>query len=134
MLKVLTVDQFIKEVDDAKFFYVEFIKKSNGELRKMKAKRRVSIGVKNDPGTNGSWNRANQDKEHGVLTCWDTEKMVDDDVDNPKNRGAHRRINLSGLVRATVHGVYYDFNQERQVFVESGRKLKKKKNVSGIIN
>lgn len=126
MPKILTVDQFIQEVDDGEFFYVEFIKKTNGEFRKMKARRKVAKGVKNDPGTNGSWNRANQDKEHGVLTCWDTEKLQDEvDLDNPKNRGAHRRINLDGLLRATAHGVYYEFNKDRNVFIETGRKEKK---------
>lgn len=126
MPKTLTVQEFINEVDDGKYFYVEFIKKTNGEYRKMKAQRRVSVGVKNDPGTNGSWNRKNQDAEHNVLTCWDSEKMVDDNVDNPKNRGAHRRINLDGLICATAHGVYYDFDKDRKLFVEVGRKVKKR--------
>lgn len=121
MPKTLTVQQFINEVDDGEFFSVEFIKRTNGEFRQMTARRGVKKGVKNDTGTNGSWNRVNQDKEHGVLTCYDVNKVVDhDDLEgNPKNKGAFRRIPLDGLLRAKVHGTRYVYNHNRNVFVES---------------
>ena len=120
MPKTLTIEQFIEEVNDGKIFHVEFIKKTNGEFRAMDARRGVKKDVKNDPGTNGSWNRANQDKEHGVLTCWDSKKLKDeDDLHSPKNMGAHRRINLDGLLRAKAHGIRYEFDKNRNIFVES---------------
>ena len=121
MPKTLTVQQFVNEVNDGEFFSVEFIKRTNGEFRQMTARRGVSKGVKNDSGTNGSWNRVNQDKEHGVLTCYDVNKVVDHDnlEENPKNKGAFRRIPLDGLLRAKAHGIRYEFDKNRNIFVES---------------
>lgn len=119
MPKTLTIDEFIEEVSDKKIFSVSFIKKTNGEFRKMTAIRGVSTGVKNDSGTNGSWNRVNQDKAHNVLTCYDSKKLKDEDnLENKSNTGAFRRINLDGLIEAKAHGVRYVFDKKLNVFVE----------------
>lgn len=117
MPKTMTLDQFLVEIDDGKKFGVTFIKKTNGEIRVMNAQRRVKVGVKNDPGTNGSWNRAAQDKMHNVLTCYDSNK-VDETKDENGNKGAHRRINLDGLLEAKVHGVRYRFDKATNMFIE----------------
>lgn len=119
MPKTLTIQEFIEEVSDKKIFFVSFIKKTNGEYREMNAIRGVGKGVKNDAGTNGSWNRVNQDKVHNVLTCYDSLKLQDnEDLDNKTNRGAFRRINLDDLVEVKAHGVRYKFDKEKNLLIE----------------
>lgn len=118
-MKTLTIDQFINEVNDGKTFGVEFIKRSNGEYRVMSARRGVKKGVKNVEDKRGSWNRVENDKKHGVLTCYDMNK-VDESIELEENKGAFRRIPLDGIVKVSVHGVQYVMDKESGVLVSEG--------------
>ncbi|ASV44224.1 hypothetical protein PBI_SCTP2_209 [Salicola phage SCTP-2] len=112
-MKTQTVQEFVNAVDDNNTFTVRFIKRTNGEERTMNARRRVSKGVKNDEGTNGSWNRANQDAQHNVLTCYDMNK-----IEKVGKKGAHRRINLDDILEVRHHGERYLMDQDKGVLVE----------------
>lgn len=128
MPRHLTIEDMIVEIGDGKIFSVEFIKKTNGEYRKMVARRGVYKGVKNDEGTNGAWNRKALDAMHKVLTVYDVNKLedkestvlldIDGNVVNKKDRGAFRRINLDGLKKAKINGVSYIFDEDKKVLVE----------------
>ena len=122
MPEQMTVEQFVEIIDRPAYnnmkpvFGVEFIKK-NGEYRRMAARRGVTKGVKNDSGTNGSWNRVAQDKAHQVLTCYDMNK-VDETKPIDQSKGAFRRIPLTRLKKVRVHGTSYTFDEDSGLLVK----------------
>lgn len=115
-MKTMTIQEFINEVDDGKYFSVKFIKKDN-TLREMTARRGVHKDVKNDSGTNGSWNRKQLDAVHEVLTVYDANKY-DENKSEEDNRGAHRRINLKTIQEVKLHGIHYSMDTEKGILVE----------------
>ena len=58
--------ELLESLNDGKFFYVEFIKRSNGELRKMTARSGV---FKDIIGTGLSYDPV----KHNLMTVWDTQ-------------------------------------------------------------
>lgn len=123
--RILSMDDFKMEIADGKMFSVQFKKRDSDEIRNMTARRGVRKGVKNDPGTNGAWNRKNLDRMHDILTVYDVNKLPDDKfvildsdgklVDNSQ-RGAFRRINLPGIISVKVHGRRYEY--KNNIFIE----------------
>jgi len=77
-------------------FYIEFIKRTTGELRKMTCRRHVKKGV-TGAGRKG-WDKSSSD---GLLTVYDMNKKTAD------KRGAFRMINLDSIVRFKVKGQEY---------------------------
>mgnify|MGYP000282247883 CR=1 FL=1 len=124
----MTVEEFKETVRDGKMFSVKFIKKTNGEVRDMVARRGVFKGVKNDSSVNGSWNRKQQDATYNVLTVFDVNKLPSDvevvETDEkgkavkPEHRGAFRRINLDGLLEVKVHGNTYTYNDKQKKLIK----------------
>ncbi len=76
-----------------KFFTVQFVKRTTGEIRKMNCRTGVSKGV---TGVGKTYDA----KEKGLVTVWDTQA---------KN---FRSINLDGIISITSQGVewYYGTN------------------------
>lgn len=69
-----------------KFFTVEFVKRTTGELRKMNCRTGVKKGVK---GVGKLYNP----EEKGVVVVWDTQKK------------AFRSISIEGIISVTADGV-----------------------------
>ena len=114
---VLTLEQFIKDTASGKIFTVEFVKRTNNEMRVMTARRGVTKGVK---GVGQAFNPA----EYNLLTVYDMQKL---DENDPKNKGksveemekgAFRNINLDQLVALRMGGKSYNWDNNRKVFVE----------------
>ncbi len=115
---IMSLDDFKRKISDGKMFSVTFQKRDSDEIRVMTARRGVRKGVKNDPGTNGAWNRKALDAMHDILTVYDVNKLPDDsavvigDDGKPvdtRQRGAFRRINIPGIRQIKVHGKRYQF-------------------------
>lgn len=61
-------EDLIEKVRDGKFFGVTFIKRTDGEVRRMHAR----VGVDRTTGRGRSWT----DEDHGVMTVWDVDKKA----------------------------------------------------------
>lgn len=115
MTDTMTLSEFKDATDSGQIFTVEFIKRSNGELRSMTARRGVKKGVK---GVGMSYNPA----DHNLLTVYDMKKM---DPKSPQNqgksddemmKGAFRNINLDALIGVKMNGKTYSWNNAAQRF------------------
>ena len=109
MTKTLTIAQFINEVADGKFFSVTFVKKTDGSVREMLARRGVSKGVK---GVLPEGQRKAEDAANNVLTVFDVQAE-----EKVGEKGAFRRINLENLISVKLHGESYTFNHESGLLV-----------------
>lgn len=114
----MTLQQFIDHTADGRIFTVDFVKRGDGSIRTMSARRGVSKGVK---GVGQSYDP----KAHNLLTVYDMQKM---DPKAPHNqgksedemqKGAFRNINLEALVALRMGGKAYDWNHQKGVFVEA---------------
>src|SRR5476651_915367 len=107
--KILSLEDFLADVNDGKMFTVTLVKKTDGELRTMTARRGVSKGVKGV-----AIDRAGEDKRNNVLTVYDMQKLEE----GKDEKGAFRRINLESLVSLKHKGKQYAYAHARQEFVE----------------
>ena len=108
--RTLTVQQFIDKVNASHLIFgVTFIKKGNGELRKMQARMHVTKGVK---GVQDPLTRKLEDQLHSVLTVYDMQKPTED------GKGAFRRINLAQLVSVKVEGTQYNWDNKQDLLIE----------------
>lgn len=107
--QILTLENFLNEVNDGKLFTVTFVKKGDGELRTMTCRRGVSKGVKGV-----AVDRAGEDARNNVLTVFDMQKIEE----GKDEKGAFRRINLEALVSLKHKGVSYAYAHARKEFVE----------------
>lgn len=99
----MTVAEFVQRVRGTnEMFSVVFVKKTNGEIRKMTARMAVkkNVTMNSDP-----VKRKQEDRDNNVLTCFDMNK-----VDEGNVRGAFRRINLENLLRVKMQGTEYFYN------------------------
>jgi hypothetical protein len=107
--QILSLENFLNEVNDGKLFTVTFVKKTDGTLRTMTARRGVTKGVKGV-----AVDRAGEDTRNNVLTVYDMQKLEEGKDD----KGAFRRINLDALVSLKHKGKQYAYAVARQEFVE----------------
>ena len=78
-------EDLVEKVRDGKFFGVTFIKRTDGEVRRMRAR----VGVDRTTGGGRPWT----DEAHGVLTVWDVDKR------------AYRCIPCESVQEVRHHGV-----------------------------
>ena len=90
---MMTVQQLIERANSGRFFTVEFIKRTTGELRVMTCRSGVSKGVK---GVGLAFDPAAK----GLLVVYDVRAH------------GHRMINLSGLRAVRMDGERFTFNGE----------------------
>lgn len=118
MAERMTLDEFKAKTEDGQLFSVDFIKRGNGELRTMTARRGVKKGVK---GVGMSY----VPEEHNLLTVYDMQVM---DPKAPHNqgkseeelqRGAFRSINLEALVALRMDGKKWLWNNAARRFEEA---------------
>ena len=114
----MTLDQFLENTKGGQLFTVDFVKRSDGNIRTMNCRRGVKKGVK---GTGQSYDP----KSKNLLTVYDMQKL---DPSRESNRGksvdemekgAFRNVNLEALVALRMNGRSYDWDHIRQVFTES---------------
>jgi hypothetical protein len=103
----LTVEQFIEATNNGQIFTVEFIKRSNNEIRKMNCRRGVAKGVKGvglkfDP------------SEKNLLTVYDMQ-AINNGADE---KGAFRMVNLDSLISLRMNGSVYKWNSDTNCFIE----------------
>jgi hypothetical protein len=101
----------IMESVGSKIGNVHFIKKSNGELRKMSYRlhvRNPKFGKK--PSGNG--NRKAEDVSNGTMTVYSTNDVVKDTEGNIIGRGAYKRIPLANVTRIVANGKVYEIQRE----------------------
>lgn len=103
----LTLKEFIEATENGKVFTVEFVKRTNNELRKMNCRRGVTKGVK---GVGLSYNPA----EKNLLGVYDMQAIES----GKDEKGAFRMINLESLKTLKLGGKAYDWNNESKEFVE----------------
>jgi hypothetical protein len=82
----MDLDQVKKLVSDGKFFSVEFIKRSDGQLRRMLARTGVTSGL------TGEGRNYNPDT-HNLITVFDVQKR------------AYRNIPVDNITWIKAHGV-----------------------------
>lgn len=123
-MKTMTVQDFVDTVSTRNenngytTFGVGFTK-ANGDYRKMSARRGVKVGVKNDAGTNGAWNRVNNDIQNNVLTVYDMNKVNENESNGDEpSKGAFRRISLDRLDYVKVKGVKYLYDEATGMLVQ----------------
>lgn len=118
----MTLDQFLENTEGGQLFTVDFVKRSDGNIRTMNCRRGVKKGVK---GTG----QAYDPKSKNLLTVYDMQKL---DPSRESNRGksademekgAFRNINLEALVALRMGGKSYDWDQAARKFVEQGSRL-----------
>lgn len=85
--ETITPQDIIKRTK-GKFFTVEFVKRTTGELRKMNCRTGVSKGVK-------GVGKLYDPEEKGVVVVWDTQKK------------AFRSISIEGIISVTSSGVQW---------------------------
>jgi hypothetical protein len=90
---------------------VEFIKRSNGELRKMTYRLHVDNPTV-APKPKGVRNTKKINTENLQLTVLDSNKVVRDDDGNILGRGAYRTIPLEGVQSVTVKGTTYQIEED----------------------
>jgi hypothetical protein len=107
--QVLSLENFLNDVNDGKLFTVTFVKKTDKTVRTMTCRRGVTKGVKGV-----AVDRAGEDARNNVLTVFDMQKLEE----GKDEKGAFRRINLEQLVSLKHKGKQYAYAQARQEFVE----------------
>lgn len=114
----MSLQEFIEKTSDGRIFTVDFVKRGNGSIRTMSARRGVSKGVK-------GVGQAYDPKAYNLLTVYDMQKM---DPKAPQNqgksedemqKGAFRNINLDALVALRMGGKSYDWIHAQKKFVEA---------------
>ncbi len=113
----LTLKEFIENTSNGQTFTVEFVKRGDGTLRVMNARRGVKKGVK---GVGMAYNPA----DYSLLGVYDMQKM-DPNAEHNKGKsaddmekGAFRMVNLEQLVALRMGGKRYNWNGTDQVFIE----------------
>lgn len=91
----LTAEQLIRDAASGRFFRVDFLKRSNGALRRMVC--RTGVHPMN-PGTNARRYRA---ADHGLITVWDTVAGKQD-----RDKG-FRSVSVEGIVALQINGQAY---------------------------
>jgi hypothetical protein len=100
----------MKNEDNYSTFYVEFIKRSTGELRKMRCRFGVKKHLKG-----GTQNY--EPREHDLLSVWDfdaeprfnkeEQEQIKAGKLEPRKSGDYRSINLTDLIRISMQGRKY---------------------------
>jgi len=101
----------IMESVGSKIGNVHFIKRSNGELRKMSYRLHVR-NPKHIASPSGSTNRRQADLSNDTMTVYSTNDVVRDREGNIIGRGAYKRIPLDGVTRVVANGKVYEFQRE----------------------
>jgi len=101
----------IMESVGSKIGNVHFIKRSNGELRKMSYRLHVR-NPKHIASPSGSTNRHQADLSNDTMTVYSTNDVVRDREGNIIGRGAYKRIPLDGVTRVVANGKVYEFQRE----------------------
>lgn len=118
MSKQMTLAEFMEKTDNGHIFTVDFVKRTNNELRTMSCRRGVKKGVK---GVGQSYDP----KAKNLLTVYDMQKLDPSRESNKgksveeMEKGAFRNINLEGLVAVRMGGKSYDWDHQKGVFVEA---------------
>lgn len=114
----MSLQEFIEKTGDGRIFTVDFVKRGDGTIRTMSARRGVKKGV---TGAGQSYDP----KTKNLLTVYDMQKL---DPSAPHNKGkstdemekgAFRNINLEALVALRMGGQSYDWDHKAQKFVSA---------------
>ena len=100
----------IMESVGSKIGNVHFIKRSNGELRKMSYRLHVR-NPKVGKAPSGDGNRKAADKVTDTMTVYSTNDIVKDKDGNKIGRGAYKRIPLDGVTRIVANGKVYEIQR-----------------------
>jgi len=101
----------ILESVGSKIGNVHFIKRSNGELRKMSYRlhvRNPSYGK----APSGNGNRRQADLSNDTMTVYSTNDVIRDREGNITGRGAYKRIPLDGVTRIVANGKVYEIQRQ----------------------
>jgi hypothetical protein len=101
----------ILESVGSKIGNVHFIKRSNGELRKMSYRLHVR-NPKHIPSPSGNGNRRQADISNDTMTVYSTNDVVRDRDGNITGRGAYKRIPLDGVTRIVANGKVYEIQRQ----------------------
>lgn len=101
----------IMESVGSKIGNVHFIKKSNGQLRKMSYRLHVR-NPKHIASPSGNGNRRSQDVANNTMTVYSTNDVVRDSEGNITGRGAYKRIPLDGVTRIVANGKVYEIQRQ----------------------
>lgn len=108
MAEAINLETFFEKTEGGKIFTVEFIKRTNGELRTMNCRRGVQKGVK---GVGLKFEPAEKD----LLVVYDMQKIEE----GKDEKGAFRMINLADLVALRMDGKSYSWDRVSQEFIEA---------------
>lgn len=115
MAEYMSLDEFKEKTSDGRIFSVDFIKRGDGSLRTMSARRGVKKDVK---GVGMAYNP----DDYNLLNVYDMQAL---DPAAPHNsgkseteleRGAFRHINLEGLVGLRLGGKKWHWNNAARRF------------------
>jgi len=101
----------IMESVGSKIGNVHFVKRSNGELRKMSYRLGVR-SPKHLPSPSGNGNRKNDDADKDLITVYSTNDVIKDKEGNIIGRGAYKRIPLNGVTRIVANGKVYEIQRD----------------------
>jgi len=114
----MTLQEFIDQTSNGRIFTIDFVKRGDGSIRTMSARRGVSKGVK-------GVGQPYKPEDHNLLTVYDMTKL---DPKAPHNqgktedelqKGAFRNINLDALVALRMGGKAFDWDHASKKFVEA---------------
>lgn len=94
----MTLDQFIKKARTGKIFTVGFIKRGDGEPRKMLCRCGV---YKHVSGVGARYDALSKN----LLRVWDLEKT------------GYRQINLDWLIWTRMAGQVWNWNEDKKIFI-----------------
>ena len=103
--KVRQVKKIIKNVGN-KLFAVTFIKRTNGEIRKMVCRKNV-FTPQYAKSSNGK--KSYNAKDYDLLTVFDVNSLKYNSKDKLCGRGNWKNIPLDGIIRIKVNGEIYRF-------------------------
>ena len=115
MTERMSLEEFKEKTSNGQIFSVDFIKRGDGSLRTMSARRGVKKGVK-------GVGLAYKPEDHNLLIVYDMQAL---DPKAPHNtgkseedleRGAFRNINLEGLVGLRMDGKTWHWNNAARRF------------------
>lgn len=119
----LSLEQFLDKTASGQLFSVDFVKRTDGQIRTMNCRRGVKKGVK-------GVGQAYDPKAKNLLTVYDMQKLDPSREDNKgkstedMEKGAFRNINLDALVGLRMSGKVYDWVHASGKFVETDNRLK----------
>jgi len=100
----------IMESVGSKIGNVHFIKRSNGQLRKMSYRLHVSnpkVGAK----PKGVRDTKGKDRSNNLITVYSTNDVVRDGEGNIIGRGAYKAVPLENVVRVVAGGKVYEIQK-----------------------